>query len=88
MFIAAGATAIAPVSIDASALFQYVSFDYLWFVLLAYFVVRLIRSNDQKWWLAIGVVIGLAIETKYTAAFFAIGLVCGVLATGLREPNE
>ena len=85
MFIAAGATAIAPVSIDASALFQYVSFDYLWFVLLAYFVVRLIRSNDQKWWLAIGVVIGLAIETKYTAAFFAIGLVCGVLATGLRS---
>ena len=85
MFIAAGATAIAPISIGASALFQYVSFDYLWFVLLAYFIVRLIRSDDPRWWLAIGVVIGLAIETKYTAAFFVIGLVCGVLTTPLRS---
>jgi 4-amino-4-deoxy-L-arabinose transferase-like glycosyltransferase len=71
MFIAAGATAIAPISIGASALFQYVSFDYLWFVLLAYFIARLIRSDDRRWWLAIGVVIGLAIETKYTAAIFS-----------------
>ncbi len=85
MFIAAGATAIAPISIGASALFQYVSFDYLWFVLLAYFMVRLIRSRDPRWWLAVGIVIGLAIETKYTAAFFVVGLLCGVLATPLRS---
>ena len=84
MFIAATATAIAPISIGASALFQYVSFDYLWFVLLAYFIMRLIRSDDHRWWLAIGIVIGLAIETKYTAAFFVLGLTCGVLATPLR----
>jgi dolichyl-phosphate-mannose-protein mannosyltransferase len=85
MFIAAAATAIAPISIGASALFQYVSFDYLWFVLLAYFVVRLIRSDDRRWWLAIGIVIGLSIETKWTAAFFVAGLVCGILATPLRS---
>lgn len=85
MFMAAAATAIAPISIGASALFQYVSFDYLWFVLLAYFVVRLIRSEDRRWWVAIGIVIGLAIETKYTAAFFVAGLVCGLLATPLRS---
>ncbi len=85
MFIAAGATAIAPISIGASALFQYVSFDYLWFVLLAYFVVRLIRSEDPRWWLGIGVILGLAIETKYTAAVFIVGLLCGVLATRLRS---
>ena len=75
MFVAAAATAVAPISLGASALFQYVSFDYLWFVLLAYFVIRLIRSEDPRWWLAIGVVIGLAIETKYTALFFVAGLV-------------
>ena len=85
MFIAAGATAVAPISIGASALFQYVSFDYLWFVLLSYFIVRLIRDEDRRWWLAVGIVIGLAIETKYTAAFFVAGLACGVLATPLRS---
>jgi hypothetical protein len=85
MFVTAGATAIAPISIGASALFQYVSFDYLWFVLLAYFIVRLIRSDDPRWWLAIGVVIGFAIETKYTIAFFVIGLIFGALTTPLRS---
>ncbi len=84
MFIAAAATAVTPISLGASSLFQYVSFDYLWFVLLAYFVIRLIRSEDPRWWLAIGLVIGLAIETKYTAIFFVAGLVIGVIATPLR----
>jgi 4-amino-4-deoxy-L-arabinose transferase-like glycosyltransferase len=84
MFIAAAAAAIAPISIAASALFQYVSFDYLWFVLMAYVVVRLVDSNDPRWWLAIGACIGLGVETKYTVAFFVAGLVAGVFATPLR----
>jgi hypothetical protein len=84
MFVAAGATTIAPISLAASSLFQYVSFDYLWFVLLSYFVVRLVSSNNERWWIAIGAAIGLAIETKYTALFFIAGLCCGVLATPLR----
>ncbi len=85
MFLAAAATAIAPISLGASSLFQYVSFDYLWFVLTAYFVVRLVGSEDARWWIAIGITIGLAIETKYTAAFFIAGLICGVLVTPLRS---
>ena len=74
MFIAAAATAISPISIGASSLFQYVSFDYLWFVLLAYFVILLIRSEDPRWWLAIGVVIGLAIENKVHCDFLRRGI--------------
>jgi hypothetical protein len=85
MFIAAGATAIAPLSIGGTALFQYVSFDYLWFVLLAYFVIRLVRSSDERWWIGIGLVVGLAVETKYTAVFFVAGIVGGVLFTSLRS---
>jgi hypothetical protein len=85
MFIAAAATAIAPMSIGASALFQYVSFDDLWVVLMAYFVVRLCESGDARWWIAIGVAIGLGAETKYTIAFFVAGLVTGVFATPLRR---
>ncbi len=82
--IAACAVAIAPISLGASSLFQYVSFDDLWFVLMAFFVICLIDSNDPRWWLAIGTVIGLGVLTKYTAAFFVAGLVVGVFATPLR----
>jgi len=84
-WIAALAVAISPVSLATSALFQYVAFDFLWWVLIAYFVVRLIESDDRRWWMAIGAAIGLAALTKYTIAFSIAGIVAGVLATDLRR---
>jgi hypothetical protein len=84
MIIAALAAALAPISLSASSLMQYVSFDYLFFVLMAWFVVLLVDSNDPRWWIAIGAAIGLGVLTKYTVAFFVAGLVLGVLATPLR----
>ena len=84
MLLAAFAVALGPVSLSGSALFMYVTFDFLWYVLLAYFVVCRIESGDARWWLAIGAMVGLGMMTKYTAAFFAAGLVAGVALTPLR----
>jgi 4-amino-4-deoxy-L-arabinose transferase-like glycosyltransferase len=42
--VTALAVAIAPVSLGQGALFQYVSFDYLWWVLIAYLLIRLLKS--------------------------------------------
>jgi 4-amino-4-deoxy-L-arabinose transferase-like glycosyltransferase len=84
MVLAAVAAMLAPISLAASSLFQYVSFDFLWFVLLAYCVIRLVDSSDGRWWLAIGAAIGLGALTKYAVAFYVAGLVAGVLLTPLR----
>ena len=84
-WIAAGAAAIAPLSLAASALYQYVAFDFLWWVLIAYLVVRLAKSNDPRWWVAIGVTIGLGVMTKYTILFYVLGIVAGVFATDFRR---
>lgn len=84
MLVAAFAVALAPVSLSASSLFMYVSFDYLWYVLAAYFVICRIDSGDARWWFATGAAIGLGMMTKYTMAFFAAGIVAGVLFTPLR----
>jgi hypothetical protein len=83
--LAALATTIAPISLAAGALFQYVTFDYLWWVLAAYFMIRLLKSEDQRWWLAIGAVIGLGMLTKYTIGFLAAGISVGVLLTPARR---
>ena len=64
---------------------QYLSFDYLCWVLTAYFTLRLLKSNDPRWWIAIGSSIGLGMLSKYTMPFFVAGLVVGVLATDLRK---
>ncbi len=83
--VAALAVAIAPVSLAAGSLFQYVTFDYLWWVLVAYFVIRLLKSEDPRWWLPIGAAIGLGVMTKYTIAFLVAGLAVGILVTPARR---
>jgi hypothetical protein len=65
--------------------FQYTSFDYLWWALIAYFVIRLLKTENPRWWLAIGVVIGLGLMTKYTILFFIAGILSGLVLTPARR---
>lgn len=69
--LAAIAAGIAPVSLIQGAVFQYVSFDYLWGVTVTCFLVRLLNSDDSRWWMPIGVVLGVGMETRYTMGFLA-----------------
>ena len=52
--VAAWAAATAAPAVSFGYLFQYVSFDYLWWVLAAWVTIRLLRSEDQRWWLSLG----------------------------------
>ena len=83
--LAAVATGVAPVAMAQGAVFQYVSFDYLWGVLATYFLVKLCKSGDPRWWLAIGLTLGLGMETRYTAGFLTLGIVAGVSLSDARK---
>ena len=82
-----GAVAVAttPLSIVQGGLFQYETFDYFCWVLLAFAVVRLLKSENPRWWLGIGAAIGLGLMTKYTIAFSVAGVIAGTLATRNRR---
>jgi 4-amino-4-deoxy-L-arabinose transferase-like glycosyltransferase len=82
-----GAVAVAttPNSIIQGGLFQYETLDYLCWVLLAFTIIRLLKSENPRWWLGIGAVIGLGMMTKYTIAFSVVGVVVGTLATRNRR---
>ncbi|HLJ90999.1 MAG TPA: glycosyltransferase family 39 protein [Candidatus Angelobacter sp.] len=82
---AALTVALAPLSLFEGTEFQYSTFDYLWWVLIAYFVIRLLQSDDPRWWAPIGAVIGLGLMTKYTMAFYVAGIVGGLVLTGARR---
>ncbi len=83
--IAALAVAVAPVSLAAGALYQYVAFDFFWWVLVAYLLLRLLRTQDERLWLAIGAAIGLGMMTKYTMIFLIAGIAVGVLTSDARR---
>jgi 4-amino-4-deoxy-L-arabinose transferase-like glycosyltransferase len=82
---AALAVAFSPVELFEGHEFQYTSFDLLWWVLAAYFVVRLLKSDDARWWLAIGAALGLGLETKYGIVFYIAGIVAGLVFTPARR---
>ncbi len=83
--VAALAAAVSPVSMAAGHLFQYVSFDLLWGVLVVYFVIQLLASDDGRWWMAVGASIGLGLMTRYTIAWLVAGLAVGFIGTPARK---
>ena len=83
--LAALAVGVAPVSLVQGAVFQYVSFDYLWGVTVAYLLVRLLKSDDPRWWVPIGIILGLGMETRYTMGFLALGITGAVILTPARR---
>ncbi len=52
--------------------------------LAALFVLRVVKGGDDRWWLAAGVAIGIAFESKYSVAYFAVALLLGLLFTRQR----
>jgi hypothetical protein len=76
---------LSPLPIFEATEFQYSSFDYLWWVLIAYFVVRLLKTDNPMWWVLIGACIGLGMQTKYTMGFYVAGIVGGVVLTQARK---
>src|SRR5579863_3812821 len=83
--IAALAVATSPVSLASGALMQYVAFDYLFWVLMSYLVIRLLRTGNERLWLAIGVVVGLGMLNKYTMLFYVSSLAIALLMTDARR---
>jgi 4-amino-4-deoxy-L-arabinose transferase-like glycosyltransferase len=60
-------------------------FDYFFWALGLWIVVRLLDGDDARWWLALGVVVGVGLQNKHTMAFFAAAILVGLLATRQRK---
>ncbi len=82
---AALAVALSPLPLFEGTEFQYSTFDYLWWVLIAYFVIRLLKTENPRWWLAIGATLGVGFLTKYTMGFYLCGILGGMLLTRARR---
>ncbi len=79
------AVALSPLPLFQATEFQYSSFDLLWWVLIAWCVIRLLRDDEPRWWVAIGLLAGLGLQTKYSIAFALAGVLVGVLLTDARR---
>jgi 4-amino-4-deoxy-L-arabinose transferase-like glycosyltransferase len=79
MALAALASAIAPFFVTIHYLFTMNAFDPLFWTGCALVVARIVRTGDQRLWLAFGAIAGLGLQNKYSLVVFATGLVLGVV---------
>jgi hypothetical protein len=85
MALAALCSALAGVYVVVHYLFTMNAFEPLFWTGCAYVVVRLIKTGDERLWLAFGAIAGLGLENKYSVAVFAGALVAGVVLSPQRR---
>ena len=79
------AVGLSPVPIFEATEFQYTSFGIFWWVLATWFTIRLLKTENPRWWIAIGAALGFGLLTKYSIAFFIAGLFAGLIFTPARR---
>lgn len=79
------AIALSPLFLRAGAMLQPVVFDQLWWTLALYFLLRLCSTDDGRWWIAIGIALGLGLLTKFSIAFIGAPMVVAVVLTPQRR---
>ena len=85
MFLAALAALAAPIMLTLSHLFTMNAFDPPLWAAIAYLIVRIAKSGNQRLWIFIGVLAGVALLNKYGVAFWLAGILVGLLLTPLRS---
>lgn len=83
--LAAVAVLAAPLYMRASTLFQPVILDQIWWTLALFALVRLARTGESRWWLLVGLALGLGLLTKFSIGFVGVGILAALLLTNDRR---
>jgi len=85
ILLACSAYLFSPAFLRTNTMLQPVSFNHLFWLLLAFFIVKLIASRDPWYWIAIGITAGVGFLNKYSMVFIGAGLFLSLLATTNRK---
>jgi len=80
--LAALAAATSAEAIAALHLLSTAAFDLFFWAAITFLVLRLLRTENDRWWLAIGAVAGVGLLNKYNVAFLVVGLAVGLIGSG------
>ncbi len=85
--VLAAIAAMFSASFAVASIFSMDVLDMLWWTLLAYLLVRIIKleNREPKLWIMFGVVAGVGLMTKLTIAFFLLSLLIALALTSRRS---
>lgn len=86
---AQGVSAIAAVFcgtiLGSGSFFSMNAFDILFASLIFYLLIRLIKSDNKKIWIALGIIFGIALQNKLSPLFIGFGIAVGMVLTKQRK---
>ena len=82
---AALAVLVAPAFLGLDNLLTMNAFEPLFWMGCAYILIRMIKTGNQKLWLAFGALAGVGLENKHSMLIFGFALVAGLLLTKERK---
>ena len=80
--LAALAAATSPQVLAGFHLLSTAAFDLFFWSAITLLVVRMLRTGDERLWLAVGAVAGIGLMNKFNVVFLFVGLVGGLLLGG------
>ena len=83
--LASCCTLFAPLILGMNSFFSMNSFDILFWTLAIYLVILMINKDEKKYWLLLGLVLGLGLLNKISVLWLGTGLTAGLLLTPNRK---
>lgn len=85
VILAALAVMLAPAQFGINTIYSMNCFDILLWALLAYVVVLAVEESKPKWWIVLGILMGLGLLNKIGMLWFGFGFFLGLLLTKARR---
>jgi hypothetical protein len=85
MILASLAFIFSPAFLRSNMLFQPVSLNQLFWLISFYMIIRLVNTQDQRYWIYLSINFALGFLTKYSIVFLAIGFFFGLILTPHRK---
>jgi hypothetical protein len=76
---------LAPCFVWFDSIYTYDTFNKLGWLLFSFLMIRLIQTEDPKYWIYIGITSGVALLFKITILYLGLGWIIGLLVTKQRK---